>query len=443
MSRPSANDIATGSLPKISHGRGVYLWDTDGRQYIDGSGGPAVFSVGHGDPRVNAAVAAQMEKVAYGYRYLFTTDPLEELSEILCNATGMADMVYTTSGSEAVESAVKIALQYHFDRGDPARVNFIARQRSWHGNTLMATALSGFVDRTRAFAGALPAVGRVSAANAYRLPEGVSRDGLVAHLAAELEAEIHRLGPQTVAAFIFEPVVGAAGGALPPPDGYAKAMAEVCRRHGVLVISDEVMCGSGRTGHWRASAEDGIMPDIITVAKSLSGGYLPLGAAVYTQEVADAMRAGHGGPLTGHTYTGHTACLAAGLAVQKIVAEEGLLARIQDKGPRWQADLRARMAHLPQVGDIRGRGFFIGVEVVADPETKAPFAASLGVNGRIRAEGLRRGLICYPSGGHVDGAAGDTVILAPPFNATDAELDEIADKLVATLETVITGLPRH
>ena len=154
MSRPSANDIATGALPKISHGRGVYLWDTEGRQYIDGSGGPAVFSVGHGDARVNAAVAAQMEKVAYGYRYLFTTDPLEELSEVLCNATGMADMVYTTSGSEAVESAVKIALQYHFDRGDPARVNFIARQRSWHGNTLMATALSGFVDRTRAFAGA-------------------------------------------------------------------------------------------------------------------------------------------------------------------------------------------------------------------------------------------------------------------------------------------------
>lgn len=443
MPRLCANDITIGSLPKISHGRGVYLWDTDGRQYIDGSGGPAVFSVGHGDPRVNAAVAAQMDKVAYGYRYLFTTDPLEEMSEIICNATGMADMVYTTSGSEAVESAVKIALQYHFDKGDPARVNFIARQRSWHGNTTMATALSGFEDRQRAFAGALPAVGRVSAANAYRLPSGVTREGLVAHLAAELEAEIQRLGPETVAAFIFEPVVGAAGGALPPPEGYARAMAEVCRRHGVLVICDEVMCGSGRTGVWRASAEDGIMPDIITVAKSLSGGYLPLGAAVYTQDVADVMAAGHGGPLTGHTYTGHTACLAAGVAVQRIVEEEGLLARIRDKGPRWQADLRTRLAHLPQVGDIRGRGYFIGVEVVADPETKAPYAASLGVNGRIRAEGLKRGLICYPSGGHVDGAAGDTVILAPPFNASDAELDEIADKLAATLESVVAGLPQQ
>jgi adenosylmethionine-8-amino-7-oxononanoate aminotransferase len=439
MPRPSANDITQGALPKISHGRGVYLWDTAGRQYIDGSGGPAVFSIGHGDPRVNAAVAAQMERVAYAYRYLFTTDPLEEMSEILRTATGLHDMVYTTSGSEAVESAVKIALQYHFDRGDPGRVNFIARERSWHGNTLMATALSGFAERQRAFAGALPVVGRVTAANAYRLPEGVRREGLVAHLAAELEAEIQRLGPGTVAGFLFEPVVGAAGGALPAPEGYAKAMAEVCRRHGVLVIADEVMCGSGRTGVWRASEEDGITADIITVAKSLSGGYLPLGAAVYTAEIAEAMAAGHGGPLTGHTYTGHTACLAAGVAVQKIVAEEGLLARIRDEGPRWQAELRARLAHLPEVGDVRGRGYFIGVELVADPETKAPFDASLGVNGRIRAEGLRRGLICYPSGGHVGGTAGDTVILAPPFNATESELEEIADKLVATLETVITG----
>lgn len=441
MPHPSANDITQGVLPKISHGRGVYLWDSDGQRYIDGSGGPAVFSVGHGDARVNEAVARQMAKVAYGYRYLFTTDPLEEMQEVIARETGMAEMVFTTGGSEAVESAVKIALQYHFDRGEPGRVKFIARQRSWHGNTLMATALSGFEERQRAFAGALPQVGRVSAANAWRLPAGVAPEGLVAHLAAELEAEILRLGPETVAAFVFEPVVGAAGGAVPAPPGYGRAMAEVCRRHGVLVICDEVMCGSGRTGHWRASAEDGIMPDIITIAKSLSGGYLPLGAAVYTREVAEVMAAGHGGPLTGHTYTGHTACLAAGAAVQRIIAEEGLLARIRDKGPRWQEELRARLAHLPQVGDVRGRGFFLGVEVVADPGTKAPFAAELGVNGRIRAEGLRRGLICYPSGGNVDGSAGDTVILAPPYNATDEELDEIADKLAATLETVIGGLP--
>jgi adenosylmethionine-8-amino-7-oxononanoate aminotransferase len=442
MPRPSANDVTAGPLPKISHGRGAYLWDTDGRQYIDGSGGPAVFAIGHGDPRVNAAVAAQMDRVAYGYRYLFTSDPLEELTAMIAKATGLAEMVFTTSGSEAVESALKIALQYHFDRGDPGRVTFIARERSWHGNTLMATALSGFQDRQRAFAGALPGVGRVSAANAYRPPPGVAPADLVPHLAAELEAEIQRLGPGTVAGFIFEPVVGAAGGALPAPDGYGAAMAAVCRRHGILVICDEVMCGSGRTGVWRASEADGITADIVTVAKSLSGGYLPLGAAIYSQKIARVMAAGHGGPLTGHTYTGHTACLAAGLAVQRIVAEEALVARVARRGPAFQQDLRARLAHLPEVGDVRGRGYFIGVEIVQDPQTKAPFPAGLGVNGRIRAEALRRGLICYPSGGHVDGSAGDTVILAPPYNATDAELDEIADKLAATVAAVLDGLPR-
>ena len=260
MPRPSANDITQETLPKISHGRGVYLWDAAGRQYIDGSGGPAVFSIGHGDPRVNEAVAKQMEKVAYGYRYLFTTDPLEEMSEIICQATGLVDMVYTTSGSEAVESAVKIALQYHFDREEPERVKFIARKRSWHGNTLMATALSGFEDRQRAFAGALPAVGRVSAANAYRLPEGVTQAGLVAHLAAELEAEILRLGPETVAGFIFEPVVGAAGGALPAPEGYAKAVAEVCHSSPGVEQRPEVAAARLRLTVAQQSAVDIIIP---------------------------------------------------------------------------------------------------------------------------------------------------------------------------------------
>jgi adenosylmethionine-8-amino-7-oxononanoate aminotransferase len=303
----------------------------------------------------------------------------------------------------------------------------------------MATALSGFADRRRAFEGALPEVGRVSAANAYRLPEGVTAEGLVPFLAAELEAEIARLGPGRVAAFIFEPVVGAAGGCVPAPPGYAKAVAEVCRRHGILVIADEVMCGSGRTGTWRASAEDGIEPDIVTVAKGLSGGYLPLGAAVYTTAVAEAMRAGHGGPLTGHTYTGHTACLAAGAAVQRIVRDERLVERVAAVGPVWMADLARRFARFGEVGDVRGRGFFIGVEIVEDPATKAPFAAAENINGRIRAEALRRGLICYPCGGNVGGWAGDTVILAPPYNATEAELEEIASKLEATIEAVLTG----
>jgi adenosylmethionine-8-amino-7-oxononanoate aminotransferase len=444
MTRPSANDITDGPLPRISHGRGVYLWDTAGRQYIDGSGGPAVYAIGHGDARVNAAVAAQMDRVAHGYRYFFTSDPLEDLTAMIAAACGggLEDMVFTTGGSEAVESAMKIALQYHFDRGEPGRVRFIARERSWHGNTLMATAVSGFAERQRAFAGALPEVGRVSAANAYRPPEGVAPEALAAHLAAELEAEILRLGPETVAAFIWEPVVGAAHGALPAPPGYGAAVAEVCRRYRVLVICDEVMCGSGRSGTWRASVADGMVPDILTVAKSLSGGYLPLGAAVYSRDLAEVLRQGHGGPLTGHTYTGHTACLAAGLAVQRIVAEEGLVARVAERGPRFMADLRQRLARFAEVGDVRGRGYFVGVELVADPATRRPFPAAAGINAKVRAEAFARGLICYPSGGNVDGTAGDTVILAPPFNASDNELDEIAAKLEATLDSVLSAPPR-
>lgn len=434
------SDVADAGLPRISHGRGSYLWDTTGKRYLDGSGGPAVYCIGHGDPRVNAAISRQLEQIAHGYRYFFTSDPLEQMTAIIAERCGgsLTEMVFSLDGSEAVESALKIALQYHYDRGEPNRCRFIARQRSWHGNTLMATALSGFEERTRPFAGALPPMGRVGAANAYRPPAGVAPDQLVPHLVAEFKAEIARLGADTVAAFIFEPVVGAAGGAVPAPPGYAQAMAAVARSHGILVISDEVMCGSGRTGVWRASAADGIEPDILTIAKGLSGGYLPLGATVYTQAIAAVMARARGGPITGHTYTGHTACLAAGVAVQQIIAEEGLVERVATLGPVWQAELARRLARFDQVGDVRGRGFFVGVEFVANARAKTPFPRAAGINGALRAETLARGLICYPAGGNVDGVDGDQVILAPPYNATEGELAEIIDLLDAAIETVLT-----
>lgn len=438
----SSNDVTTGRLPRVSHGRGSYIWDTEGRQYIDGSGGPAVYCIGHGDARVNAAIMAQLDRIAHGYRYLFEADALDEMTAIIAAGCGgeLSEMVFVSGGgSEANESAMKIALQYHHDNGEPTRTRFIARERSWHGNTIMTTALSGFAARQAAFAGALPEVGRVSPANAYRPPAGVAPAALVPWLAAELEAEIQRIGPQNVAAFVFEPVVGAAGGCVPAPPGYARAVAEVCCRHGVLVISDEVMCGSGRSGVWRASASDGIEPDILTIAKGLSGGYLPLGAAVYTRRVGDVLRHGHGGPLTGHTYTGHTACLAAAVAVQKIIAEEGLVERVATRGPQWMAELARRFDRFDETGDVRGRGYFIAIEFVKDRATKEPLAPERRLNDHIRAEGLARGLICYPVGGNVDGRAGDFVILAPPYNATDAELDEIADKLEATVEAALVA----
>lgn len=422
------NDVAGLSLPKAVRGRGSYVEDITGKSYIDGSGGPAVYAIGHGNQEVNAAISAQLEKIAHGYRYNFTTDPLEELTGIIAGHCGgsLSRMVFVTGGSEAMESALKLALQYHAGRGEMSRRRFISRERSWHGNTIGALSISGFLERRAAFEGALVDGSRISPANAYRPKAPLSE--LAEWHARELEDEIVRLGPQNVAAFVFEPVVGAAGACVPAPQGYAKAMRAVCDRHGVLLISDEVMCGSGRTGHWRALAEDGVEPDIMAIAKGLAAGYLPLGAAIYNARVAEVIEAVHGGPMTGHTFTGHTACCAAGVAVQKIIAREGLIERVREKAPLLRQMMAAAVHGMPEVGDIRGRGFFQAYELVEDPETKKPYPASRKLHLRIRQKALDIGLICYPVGGIVDGVNGDGVILAPPYNASDDELAEITEK---------------
>lgn len=433
--RPSASSFGVDHLPRISHGKGSYVYDRTGKRYLDGSGGPAVFSVGHANDEVNAAIRDQMDRIAHAYRYIFTSDASDELQEIMLRNTGGAfeRIVFVSSGSEAVESCLKIALQYWSAVGRPGKRRIISRRRSWHGNTLGALSVSDFKSRRDAFEGALIEASFVSAANDYRRPEGVTSEGLAAHLAAELEAEILRIGPDRVAAFIFEPVVGAAGGVVPAPAGYARAVAEVCRRHEVLLIGDEVMCGSGRCGTWRALAHDGVEPDIMSVAKGLAGGYVPLGAAMYSGRIAAALQAAHGGPLTGHTFTGHTAACAAGVAVQKLIAREGLIDRVRLRGATLQEELRQAMAHLPEVGDVRGRGYFIGIELVRDPKTKEPFEAARQVHARIGALAFERGLIIYPCTGNVDGRRGDTVIVAPPYNASDAELAELTEILAGAV----------
>ena len=277
------------ALPRIVRGEGSYVYDADGRQYLDGSGGPAAFSIGHGNREVNAAIVEQLGKVACGYRYLFTSEPLEELTSLLLARCGpqFEHIVYSSSGSEAVESAMKLALQYWDARGLPTKTRFVARERSYHGNTLGALSVSGFLERRRPFEGSLLDVSFVSAANAYRPLGGLSASELTAALADELDARIKTLGSQHVAAFIFEPVVGAAGGVVPAPPGYSKAVRAVCDRHNVLVISDEVMCGAGRCGTWRALEHDGIVPDIMAVGKGLAGGYIPLAATILAKELGD------------------------------------------------------------------------------------------------------------------------------------------------------------
>ncbi len=430
---------ATGDLPKVAWGRGSYVYDADGKQYIDGSGGPAVYCIGHSNPEVNAAIKEQLDRIAHGYRYNFSSDALEELTEIVrqrCGGT-LRHMVYVTGGSEAVESCLKLALQYHAARGEMPRRRFIARERSWHGNTLGALSVSGFLERKRAFEGSLLDVSRLSPANAYRPVPGANAETVGEACARELDDEILRMGPENICAFIFEPVVGAAGGCVPAPRGYAKRVREICDKYDVLLISDEVMCGAGRTGTWRALEQDGIEPDIMAVAKGLAAGYLPLGAAIYSAKVADAIHGAHGAPMTGHTFTGHTACCAAGAAVQRIVTRDRLVERVAAMAPKLTAMLKDALGDIEAVGDIRGRGFFQAVELVKDRESKVPFNGERKLFMKIRQQAFANGLICFPVGGNADGVNGDVVIIAPPYNVSDAELTEVVDKTSSSIRQVL------
>jgi adenosylmethionine-8-amino-7-oxononanoate aminotransferase len=436
----------TSKLPKIAYGKGSYVYDAAGKQYLDGSGGPAVFCLGHGNEEVNEAIKAQLDRIAHGYRYTFTSDPLEQLTELVIKRcgedSGLSRMIFVTSGSEAVESCLKIALQYHSARGEPGRRRFIARQRSWHGNTLGALGVSGFRDRRLPFEGALVEASLLSPVNTYRPPAGVRAENVAEHCANELEEEVARLGAANVAAFIFEPVVGAAGGAVPAPAGYAKRVREICDRTGILMIADEVMCGSGRCGTWRALEHDGVVPDVMSVAKGLAGGYLPLGAAILAERLWEPMMARHGGLMTGHTFSGHTAACAAGVAVQTIVEREGLLDQVKTGGAYLMGLLREALGDRPYIGDLRGRGYFIGIELVEERASKEPFPPALQLFARVRDQSFANGLICYPTGGNVDGVKGDQIILAPPYNASRAELEEIVDTLQRSLSEVMAALPK-
>ena len=429
------------ALPRIVRGEGSYLFDAAGRRYLDGSGGPAAFSIGHGNREVNAAIAAQLQQVACGYRYLFTSEPLEELTSLLLSLCGSAfgHIVYSGSGSEAVESALKVALQYWDARGLPAKKHFIARERSYHGNTLGALSVSGYLERRRPFEGSLLDASFVSAANAYRPLRGLEGAELTQALADELEERIAAVGEERVAAFIYEPVVGAAGGAVPAPEGYARAVEAVCARHGVLVIADEVMCGSGRCGTWRALEHDGTVPDIMAVGKGLAGGYIPLAATILGRKVGEAILAGHGAILTGHTYSGHTTACAAALAVQRIIQREELVARVRSRGERLRGELRAALEGFAEVGDVRGRGYLIGVEFVRDRASREPLPAERAFSRMLGQRAFADGLIIYPCAGNVGGSAGDTVIVAPPYNASDNELAELVERLTRAIERTLAG----
>jgi len=395
--------------------------------------------MGYAHPEVNAAIEAQLARAAHGYRYTFTSEPLQRLTALIRTLAGPGseNMVFVSSGSEAMDSALKIALQYHWARGESSRTRFIARERSYHGNTIGALSVSGFSQRRRQFEGGLLDATFVSAANSYRPPAGIAESGLVDFLGEQLEEAITAVGADRVAGFVFEPVVGAAGGVVPAPPGYCQRMHEICNRHGVLMIADEVMCGSGRCGTWRALEFDGVTADIMTVAKGLSGGFIPLGATVYSSRIGDCIDASCGGPNTGHTLTGHTLACAAAVCIQEIIVRDNLLRRITDRGARFIAELRDRLGDVEGVGDIRGRGYFVGIELVQDRESRRPFDPELALSDRIRRCALENGLVCYPVSGTIDGARGDVAILAPPYIASDDDLDAIADRFEVSLRQVL------
>ncbi len=428
--------------PVAVTGRGVYLTDAAGKQYLDASGGAAVSCLGHGHPDVLAAMHAQIDRLAYAHTSFFTTEPAEALADRLVRdaPAGTSHAYFVSGGSEAVEAALKMARQYFVEIGEPERSVFIARRQSYHGNTLGALAVGGNAWRRRQFAPLLIDVKHVAPCYPYRDQRmGESPHVYGMRLADELDAAIRECGATRVIAFVAETVGGATSGALVAVPGYFKAIREVCDRHGVLLILDEVMCGMGRTGTLHACEQEGIAPDLMTIAKGLGGGYQPIGAVLAQKKIVDAMSAGTGFFQHGHTYLGHPVGCAAALAVQEVIERDGLLAKVRARGADLAARLEQRFADHPHVGDIRGRGLFFGLEIVSDRASKAPFDPALQLHARIKREGMARGLMTYPMGGTIDGRAGDHVLLAPPFIVEEEHLDFIVERVREAIDAAIAA----
>ncbi|MHB8950273.1 MAG: aspartate aminotransferase family protein [Rhodoferax sp.] len=427
-------------LPVAVSGQGITLVDANGKTYLDACGGAAVSCLGHGHPEVLAAMHAQIDRLAYAHTSFFTTDVAEELADLLIASApaGMSHVYFVSGGSEAVEAALKMARQYFVEIGQPQRRHFVARRQSYHGNTLGALAVGGNEWRRAQFQPLLMDVAHVAPCYEYRdrtpneTPEAYGQ-----RLVAELAQTFERLGPDNVLAFVAETVGGATAGVLPPVPGYFKAIRELCDRHGILLILDEVMCGMGRTGTLHACEQEGVVPDLLTIAKGLGGGYQPIGAVLAQKKIVDVFSKGSGLFQHGHTYLGHAVACAAALAVQRVIQRDGLVAQVQARGHTLQGLLQQAFAEHPHVGDIRGRGLFWGLELVADRASKQWFDPALKLHARVKREAMALGLMVYPMGGTVDGRCGDHILLAPPFIMTDSELAQVVERLAKAMHTLI------
>ncbi len=424
--------------PTGVRGEGVYLYDKDGKQYLDGSGGAAVSCLGHAHPVVVDAIKAQLDKIAYAHTAFFTNEPQEELAAQLAGRFGedSARVYFLSGGSEANETAIKIARQYWLAKGETAKHVIISRRQSYHGNTLGALSASGNLARRKIFLPLLHDWPKIEPCYAYRKQRPDETDAEYANRAASaLEAAILEAGPENVAAFLAETVVGATLGAVPAVSGYFQAVRQICDRYNVLLILDEVMAGCGRSGTYFAFEQDGIRPDMVTIAKGLGGGYQAVGATVVTSAIHDGIVEGFGAFEHGHTYIGHATGCATALAVARVIDEQDLLGNVRAIGSQMMAELNEVFAEHPNVGDIRGRGLFIGIELVADRADKTPAAPKVAA--RIKDEAMAQGLIIYPGGGTVDGTRGAHILLAPPFIYEQAHVDELVGKLLKVLDTVV------
>jgi adenosylmethionine-8-amino-7-oxononanoate aminotransferase len=420
------------SYPVAASAEGVTIRDSAGKEYIDASAGAAVSCLGHAHPDVLAAMHAQLDRLAYAHTSFFTSHAAEELADdLIAHAPpGMGRVFYVSGGSEAVEAALKLARQYFVERGEPQRRYIIARRQSYHGVTLGALAVGGREWQRKQFGPLLIEAHHVSPVYEYRDRRAdETPQAYGARLAEELEAKVHELGGDNVIAFVAEPVVGATLGAVPPVPGYFKRVRDICDRHGILLILDEVMCGMGRTGTLHACEQEDISPDLMAIAKGLGGGYAPIGALLVQEKIFDVVAGGSGAFQHSHTYMGHPLACAAALAVQRVMRRDNLLENVRVQGAWLSRRLKERFGNHPFVGDVRGRGLFQGLELVADRDTKAPFDPKRKLHARVKREAMARGLLVYPMGGTVEGVAGDHVLLAPPFIVGAAVVDTIVERL--------------
>jgi adenosylmethionine-8-amino-7-oxononanoate aminotransferase len=427
-------------------GEGLMLTLADGRHILDASGGAAVACLGHGHPRVAAAVAAQVGRLAYAHSGSFSSEPAEALADILLHDEpgGLTHAFFVSSGSEAMESALKLGRQYFLEIGQSQRVRFISRRQSYHGNTLGALSASGHVARRAPYIPLLSgAFSQVSPCFPYHYQgPGESDASYAARLAAELDEEFRRVGAETVIAFCAEPVVGATAGCVTAVPGYFKAIREVCDRYGALLILDEVMCGTGRTGTMHAWEQEGVTPDIQAVGKGLGGGYQAIGAILVSGRIVKALAIGTGVFMHGHTYQAHPVACAAALEVQRVVREDGLLANVREMGRLLERGLHQRFADHAHIGDIRGRGLFFALELVKDRGQKLPFDTRHLMHERVKRHALAVGLAVYPSGGTIDGTRGDHVLIAPPYIATAPDIERILGLLARAIDNALDEVIR-